>query len=83
MKKTICLILLLVSVFGLFSCKEENEVPSNYPKEVETSLEGDDYVDHQSTYDGKKLSYDKSKWYVNELTEVPLPDPQVYEEDGE
>jgi len=45
-------------------------------------LEGEDYIDHSAMYDGKKFNFDESKWFINNLTEVPLPDPYVYEEDG-
>lgn len=43
-------------------------------------VEGEDYVDHSTTFDGKNLSYDKSMWYVNQLKDVPLADPFVFSE---
>lgn len=56
---------------------------AQYPERVETALEeGTDYIDHTSTYDGTGLSYDDTMWYVNNLADVPLPDPHVYVEDG-
>jgi len=44
--------------------------------------EGVDYIDHSITYDGHSFEYDETMWYINELKDVPLPDPHVYEEDG-
>lgn len=44
--------------------------------------EGEDYLDLSSSYNGKSFEYNESLWYVNELKDVPLPDPHVYVEDG-
>ena len=44
-------------------------------------IEGQDYVDHAMAYDGEKFIYDDTKWYINELDKVPLPDPHVFVED--
>ena len=44
-------------------------------------VENDDYVDLTSKYDGESFDYNKSLWYINDLAEVPLPDPFVYVED--
>ena len=55
MKKIICLILLFISFFTLVSCTDEN----NNPKK-EHLEEGVDYIDHSSTYNGKKFDYDNS-----------------------
>jgi len=49
---------------------------------VSNLVDGVDYIDHSSTYDGDTLSYKDSMWYVNELNDVPLPDPQIYVENG-
>lgn len=49
---------------------------------VSNLVDGVDYIDHNSTYDGDTLSYKDSMWYVNELNDVPLPDPQIYVENG-
>ncbi len=80
MRKIISILLITIMLLSaLAGCKEE----SKYPTTVESNLlEGEDYIDHSATYDGKKLSYDESMWYVNELKDVPLPDPQIYVEDG-
>ena len=43
-------------------------------------IEGQDYIDHAMAYDGKKFIYDDTKWYINELDKVPLPDPHVFVE---
>lgn len=79
MKKIICLILIIISLFSLFSC---NNSTNNNNQNTDIYLEEDiDYIDHAMTYDGKELSYDESKWYINMLDKVPLPDPQVFVED--
>lgn len=44
--------------------------------------EGKDYIDLASGYDGTGLDYDPSLWYMNQLQDVPLPDPFVYTENG-
>lgn len=44
-------------------------------------VENEDYVDLASKYDGESFDYNKSLWYINDLAEVPLPDPFVYVED--
>lgn len=55
----------------------------SYPENVSSNLtEGVDYIDHASTYNGYELTYDDTMWYVNNLKDVPLPDPHVYVEDG-
>lgn len=77
MKKIICLILLFISFFTLASCTDTPEVSKK-----EYLVEGVDYIDHSSTYDGKNFEVDEAKWYVNLLDKVPVPDPYVYEEDG-
>ena len=45
-------------------------------------IENEDYIDLTSKYDGKGFDYNESIWYVNDLSDVPLPDPHVYVEDG-
>ncbi len=56
---------------------------SSFSPNVDSKLvEGVDYIDHSTTYEDGKLSYDKSKWYVNELKDVPLPDPFVFTENN-
>ena len=61
------------------SVKPDKEFPSSVNG---TLVENTDYIDHSTTYDGKNFDYDDSMWYVNELKDVPLPDPHVYYEDG-
>ena len=77
MRKITSVLLIIVILLSFLSgCRK-------YPKSVKTELtEGVDYIDHSSTYAGEGLTYDETKWYVNELKDVPLPDPQVYFEDG-
>ena len=57
----------------LSSCGPEN--PKQY------LVENEDYIDLSSQYDGKNIEYDESIWYMNNLKDVPLPDPYVYVED--
>ena len=58
-------------------------LPDPFVSDVESNLEIDtDYVEHSKTYSGGEYSYDVSKWYVNDLDEVPLPDPHVLYDDG-
>ena len=45
-------------------------------------MENEDYLDLTSQYDGESLAYHESLWYMNQLQDVPLPDPFVYAEDG-
>lgn len=45
-------------------------------------IEGVDYIDLSSTYKGESIEYDETLWYMNNLDDVPLPDPFVFEEDG-
>lgn len=75
MKRNFYSILTLSLLLGVTSCG------SGFPKDVESNLvSGEDYIDHAETFDGKKFEYDSSKWYVNELKDVPLPDPHVFVE---
>ena len=42
-----------------------------------------DYTDYGTIGDGETMpDYDTSKWYRNDLKDVPLPDPHIYYEDG-
>lgn len=59
----------LVSCGNNVGISEEDKVfPSN------SSLNYNDYEDDSV--------YDKTKWYKNELKDLPLPDPFVIEEEG-
>ena len=89
MKKQITQIIFsaLISV-SLFACAKNNETqePAKeeepaFKKMVATNLEeGVDFVKHDD--DNRNWKYDETMWYVNNLDKVPLPDPQVFEEDG-
>ena len=81
MRKIISLIIIVAALLAVFTgCKPKEP---EYPESVVTELvEGVDYIDHTSTYDGVGLEYNESMWYINELKDVPLPDPQIYVEDG-
>ena len=96
MKKMLIGLFVLTILFTLTSCSffsKENENESNnsddatnnveYDKYVSSNLEeGVDYISHTTTYDGRNFQYDKSAWYINNLDKVPLPDPQIFVEDG-
>ncbi|MBE6925202.1 MAG: hypothetical protein E7461_00015 [Ruminococcaceae bacterium] len=72
------LIIIFILITSLPACDS-----GKYPKSVSTNLsEGVDYIDHTTTYDGEMLAYDNTMWYVNDLKDVPLPDPHVFVEDG-
>ena len=81
------LLILLASITCLAGCDNNNSSSVKLDKEFPSSVAGDlvenmDYIDHSTTYDGNGFEYDKSMWYINELKDVPLPDPHVYVEDG-
>ena len=78
MKKILFLGIFITLLCGLTSCNLFN----SFSKEVTSNLEeGSDYLEHSTTYDGTDILYDESMWYVNNLKDVPLPDPQVFVED--
>ena len=80
-KKISILMVVVTLITALSSCVKKNETA--YPESVESNLvDGVDYIDHASTYDGNNLTYDESMWYVNDLKAVPLADPYVYYENG-
>ncbi len=59
-----------------------NNTPGGDKGESKTHLvEKEDYLDLTSGYNGESIEYDESMWYMNNLTDVPLPDPFVYVED--
>ena len=78
MKRIISILMVMIMLLSTLSgC-----LGAKYPESVESNLVEDvDYVDHANTYDGKGLTYDDSMWYVNNLKDIPLPDPHVYFED--
>ena len=55
--------------------------PQETPKK-DHLIENEDYIDLSSQYDGKSFDYNESLWYMNNLKDVPLPDPYVYVENG-
>lgn len=79
MYKKISILLIMVMILSTLSgCLN----PGGYSKTVESNIEeGTDYIDHTLTYDGVDLTYNNKMWYVNDLKDVPLPDPQIYFED--
>ena len=76
MKKIIIILLSLVLVFSAVSCGDVNE-----SQKKDYLVENEDYVDISSKYDGEKIDYNSSLWYMNLLRDVPLPDPYVFVED--
>ena len=83
-KHAIGLLFLAPMCLSIFACAKKEEKPEEKPFEnmVTTNLEeGVDFVNHDGGAD-RKWVYDDAMWYVNNLDKVPLPDPQVYEEEG-
>ncbi len=78
MRKTISVLMIAILLLTtLCGCKDNNK-----GNNVSFNLQaGVDYIDHSTTFDGNEMAYDESMWYVNELKDVPLPDPQVFVED--
>ena len=84
MRKTISvLMIVLMLLTTLFGCKDKNgNGNGNRIDNVKFNLQsGVDYIDHSTTASSDGMEYDESMWYVNELKDVPLPDPQVFVED--
>ena len=85
MKKILLLLLLTVSL-TVTACVRNNPPPAPKPDipvdKKEFLVEGEDYIDIASTWDGNSFEYNESLWYMNSLDDVPLPDPQVFVEDG-
>lgn len=46
----------------------------------ERLIENQDYIDLSSSYDGVGFEYNEYLWYMNDLKDVPLPDPYVFVE---
>lgn len=85
MKKLLLLLLLTVSL-TVTACVRNDPPPAPKPDipvdKKEFLVEGEDYIDIASTWDGDGFEYNESLWYMNSLDDVPLPDPQVFVEDG-
>ena len=87
MKKITVLLLIFAMLLSLVGCNKPDQggivTPDEPSPEVKGYLvENEDYIDLTSGYRGDGIPYNDSLWYVNELDEVPLPDPHVYFEDG-
>ena len=88
-KKSICLFFLVPICASIISCSSNNKPSedsqsSEKPFDISVPVnmeEGVDFIRHEAD-DNHKWEYDSAMWYVNNLDKVPLPDPQVYEEDG-
>ncbi len=72
MKKIIICLLLLFFIIGLTACFQTEE--------KEYLIENEDYIDLTSQYNGEAFEYNESIWYMNDLEDIPLPDPFVYVE---
>ena len=85
MKKLLLFLLLTVSL-TVTACVHSDPTPAPKPDipvdKKEFLVEGEDYIDIASTWDGDGFEYNESLWYMNSLDDVPLPDPQVFVEDG-
>lgn len=84
MKKIFNVAIKILTILTLTSCSFTNsseEVSFNTSAES-FLVEGVDYIDHANTFDGDEFEYDQSMWYINNLHDVPLPDPHVFYEDG-
>ncbi|MBQ2713310.1 MAG: family 43 glycosylhydrolase [Clostridia bacterium] len=81
MKKLFSLALILCMLFSVAACNDSSSISKKDMKRPSsTSLE---YIDHSAYTDGETHpDFDTAKWYRNDLTEVPLPDPYVFEVDG-
>ena len=78
------LLILAPMCAALFACSTPSQTSTETPfkNSVTATLEEDvDFVRHDLS--AKNVwEYDEAMWYVNNLDKVPLPDPQVYVEDG-
>ena len=74
MKRIIVYLCLIALILG--SCTN----PNVEEKTKDHLVENEDYIDLTSKYDGEEFEYNESLWYMNDLKDVPLPDPHVYVE---
>ena len=85
MKKLLLLLLLTLSL-TVTACVRNDPPPDPKPDipvdKKEFLVEWEDYIDIASTWEGNSFEYNESLWYMNSLDDVPLPDPQVFVEDG-
>ena len=85
MRKIIAILLLLIYTVLLVSCKPDGSVGGQQGNGSDGTkkdflVEHEEYIDLTSTYDGVSFDYDSSLWYMNDLKDVPLPDPFVFVE---
>ena len=74
MKKILAFLLILFMI--LVSCNIQEGTKKDH------LIENEDYIDLSSQYDGKSIDYNESLWYMNNLDDVPLPDPYIYVENN-
>lgn len=82
MKNTLLLLILFLCALIAVSCTppDNNGSGEGGGEEKSFLVEGEDYIDLASKYDGESFEYNRSLWYMNELDKVPIPDPCVYVE---
>lgn len=74
------LVLIILGFVALCSCDgKETEVSFSNSTTSNLVVESD-YTNHSNAFDGQSFIYDNKMWYINDLKDVPLPDPQVYVE---
>lgn len=87
-QKTVLLALICTLLLSFVGCKQPSD-GTNPPDDSDALhdnakdylVENEDYIDITSSYDGKSFNYNESLWYMNDLSDVPLPDPHIYVED--
>lgn len=83
-KKIMCLVFLSPLCAMLFACGGQSKPQEEEPFDIgvtATMEEGVDFVSHDIDFNNR-WEYDQEMWYLNNLDKVPLPDPQVFVEDG-
>ena len=83
-KKIMCLVFLSPLCATLFACGGQSKPQEEEPFDIgvtATMEEGVDFVSHDIDFNNR-WEYDQEMWYLNSLDKVPLPDPQVFVEDG-
>ena len=88
-QKIALLVLICTLLLSFVGCKQPDDntnPPDNsdvLPDDTKDYLvKNEDYIDLSSSYDGVSFNYNESLWYMNNLSDVPLPDPHVYVENG-
>lgn len=85
-KQIIRLFFLAPMCLSIFACSKQQQEQQESEKPFEQSMDAtlvaeQDYIQHDGGQN-HRWQYDQEMWYINNLDKVPLPDPQVYVEDG-